>query len=325
MINNKSQMNSKEFLKKYSAFILLVIMLIVNAIITPNFFALNTFSLMLTQICPVILTAMGMTMVISTGGIDISVGAVMALAAALSTRFVNFEGKASIIMLAVGLLAAIILSSASGLVSGFMVGKLKVQPMVVTLGLMIGVRGLALVATSSKTVYISQAQGELYKLLGNYKIAGLLPIQIIPIILSIALVYFILNKTVLGRRIQAVGDNVNSARLAGINVTAVIIFVYMASAFLASAAGIFSVAKIGNINPNDVGLLAELDAIAAVVIGGTKMSGGRGRVFGTVIGAFIMSIISMAVNTNNIPYEYAQIVKAIIIVVAVYIQSDRKK
>ncbi len=315
--------DSRELLKKYSALIMFIALLVINSIVTPNFLAVNTFSLMLTQICPTILTAMGMTMVISTGGIDISVGAVMALSASIATAFIDFSAPGSAFMLTLILLAAVVLASSSGFLAGFMVGKLKVQPMVVTLGLLIGLRGLAIVISQSKPVYLTGSYGELFKTLGSYKIGGVVPIQIVPILLSIALTYFIMNKTVLGRRIQAVGNNPRSAKLAGINTTTTLLIVYVFSALLAGVAGIFATAKIGNFNSNDLGLLTELDAIAAVVIGGTKMTGGRARVMGTVIGAFIMISLSMTIHMNNIPYEFAQIIKALIIVFAVYIQQDK--
>lgn len=320
-LDNKMKLT---MLKKYSAVLLLFLLLMLNAVMTPNFFAMNTFNLMLTQICPTILCAMGMTMVIATGGIDISVGAVMALAASISVRLLNFEGPGSVAMLLLVCLVAIVMASCSGLIAGFFIGKLGVQPMVVTLGLLIGVRGLAIVVSDSQTIYLNGVPGGFYQVLGTYKLAGVIPVQVIPIVLSILLTYFLMNKTIFGRRVQAVGNNRRSAKLAGIHTASTLLVVYWLCALLASIGGIFATAKIGSFNPNDLGLLTELDAIAAVVIGGTKMSGGRARVFGTVVGAFIMIILTMSVNMNNIPHEFAQILKAIIIVVAVYIQQDKK-
>ncbi len=306
----------KDAVVRYSAFAVLAIMLLMNIILTKNFFSLGTFWNIVTQSCTIILTGMGMTMVISTGGIDISVGAVMAL-----------SGMVSALLLPYGLfpaiLAALLLSACSGAIAGFFIGKLKVQPMVVTLALMIGVRGVAQVVNDAKIYSINGKNAEIFKMLGTVKIAGLIPVQIIPIIAVIALVYFIMNKTVLGIRIQAVGDNANSARLAGINSTKTLMFVYITSAVLAGIAGIFATAKIGAADANSLGNLAELDAIAAVAVGGTSMSGGRAKIFGTLVGALIMQLINITVNMNNITYEYASILKAIIIVVAVYVQTEK--
>lgn len=307
----------RESVVKYSALAVLVIMLVLNIIFTKNFFSLGTFWNIVTQSCTIILTGMGMTMVISTGGIDISVGAVMAL-----------SGMMSALLLPYGLLPAIIiallLSACSGAIAGFMVGKLKLQPMVVTLALMIGIRGVAQVVNDAKIYNITGINSEEYKLLGSAKIAGLLPVQIIPIVVTIALMYFVMNKTILGSRIQSVGDNPNSARMAGINSTKTLMVVYITSALLAGFAGIFATAKIGAADANSLGNLAELDAIAAVAVGGTSMSGGRAKIFGTLTGALIMQLINITVNMNNITYEYASVLKAIIIIVAVYIQSEKK-
>ena len=303
-------------LKKYSAAILLGIMILINLIITPNFLSPGTLWNVITQSCTIILTGMGMTMIISTGGIDISVGAVMALAGIVSAKLLPFG-------LLPAVAGAIVICSISGMLAGFMVGKLRVQPMVVTLALLIGVRGVAQVINDAKIFYLSGENAAAYKSLGTMKLFGKVPVQIIPINLAVGLTYFILEKTVLGRYIQAVGDNPKSAALAGINTARTLMFVYMASAVLAALAGIFDTAKIGAADGNSLGLLAELDAIAAVAVGGTSMSGGRAKVFGSVIGALIMQLITISVNMNNITYEYAQVMKALIIIFAVYIQREK--
>lgn len=302
-------------LQKYSAAILLLVFFVLNAAITPNFFSMGTVSNIIIQSCTIILTGMGMTMVISTGGIDISVGAVMALAGIVTVKMLPYGIGAAC-------LTAIIVCSVSGVVAGFMVGKLRVQAMVVTLALMIGVRGVAQVLNDAKIIYISGKHADAFKTLGTAKIGGI-PIQIIPIVLSVVIVWFVLEKTILGRHIQAVGDNPRSAQLAGINATKTLMIVYISSAVLAAIAGIFASSKIGAADGNSLGLLSELDAIAAVAVGGTSMSGGRAKIFGTVIGALIMLLITITVNMNNITYEYAQVLKAIIIIFAVYIQRDK--
>lgn len=302
-------------LKKYSAAILLLVFLVLNAVITPNFFSMGTIRNIIIQSCTIILTGMGMTMVISTGGIDISVGAVMALAGIVTVKMLPFG-------VGIACITAILVCSVSGVIAGFMVGKLRVQAMVVTLALMIGVRGVAQILNDAKIIYISGSNGDAFKTLGTAKIGGI-PVQIIPIVLAVAIVWFVLEKTILGRHIQAVGDNPYSAHLAGINSTKTLMVVYISSAVLAAIAGIFATAKIGAADGNSLGLLAELDAIAAVAVGGTSMSGGRAKIFGTVIGALIMLLITITVNMNNITYEYAQVLKAIIIIFAVYIQREK--
>lgn len=304
-------------LKRNSAFLLLVVFLLINIIFTKNFFTTSTLQNIIIQTCSVILTGMGMTMVISTGGIDISVGAVMAMGATVSALCLDWG-------LIPAILFALVICSLFGLLAGFMVGKLRVQAMVVTLALLIGVRGVARVLTGSKMVFISGDNAAAYGALGSAKLFGQIPVQIIPMIIIVAIVWFILEKTVLGRHIQAVGDNPKSAHLAGINATKTLLFVYTTSAVLAGFAGILAAAKNNTADASALGLLTELDAIAAVAVGGTSMSGGKARIFGTVVGAITMVLILVTVNMNNISYEYAQVLKALIIILAVYIQRDQK-
>lgn len=308
-------------LKKYSSIILLLIFILLNAIFTPSFFNLSNLNNIITQICPVILCGMGMTLVISTGGIDISVGSVMALAGVFTARLMPQTG------LYAAILAALAASVLVGSLAGFMVGKLRLQAMVVTLGLMLAVRGAAQVLCDGRDIYFNKLGevGEQLALWGTYKIAGIIPIQIIPIVLSVAAVWIIAEKTVLGHQIQAVGDNLRSSALAGINTNRTMIIVYGLSAFFAAFAGIFQAAKVSVAAGSSLGQLAELDAIAAVVIGGTPMSGGRARVIGTVIGALIMQMITLTCVMNDIPSQYAQVFKAIILVIAVFIQREQRK
>lgn len=310
-----------EFSKKYSAIILLLSFIILNSIITPNFFQLSNLNNIITQICPIILCSMGMTMVISTGGIDIAVGSVMALSGVLTAK----------LMTEIGLIPAIILAAIVcifvGCIAGIMVGKLRLQAMILTLGLMLGVRGVAQVLCNGRDIYFNKLGdvGTQITNLGRYKIGGLIPVQIIPIIISIIIVWVLMEKTVFGRRVQAVGDNIKSSSLTGINTARTMMIVYGMSALFASFAGVFQAAKVAVAAGSSLGQLAELDAIAAVVIGGTPMSGGKARVFGTVIGALIMQMVTLTCVMNDIPSQYAQVFKAIIIVFAVYIQREKVK
>lgn len=307
--------------KKYSTALLLFLFVALNAIFTPNFFQVNTLNNIITQIAPIILCGMGMTLVISTGGIDISVGSVMALAGVLTAKLMPQTG------LFPAILAAVLASVLVGCVAGFMVGKMKLQAMVVTLGLMLGIRGVAQVLSEGRDIYFNKLGdvGRQLSLWGTYKIGGVVPVQIIPIVLSVAVVWVIARKTVLGHQIQAVGDNIQSSALAGINTGRVMMFVYGASAFFAAFAGIFQAAKVSVAAGSSLGQLAELDAIAATVIGGTPMSGGKAHVMGTVAGALIMQMITLTCVMNNIPDQYAQVFKAAIIIFAVFIQREKLK
>lgn len=317
----KTKQDYQQIVKQYSAVAMLLFFIILNSLFTPNFFRMGTLNNIITQICPTVLCGMGMTLVISTGGIDISVGSVMALAGVMTAK----------LMPETGLVPAILLAAAAsvlvGCIAGFFVGVLDLQAMVITLGLMLGVRGAAQVLCDGRDIYFNKLGdvGEQLSLLGTYKIGGIVPVQIIPILIFVVAVWIIVEKTVFGRQIQAVGDNIKSSALAGINTSAVMMAVYGFSGFCAAFAGIFQASKVSVAAGSSLGQLAELDAIAAVVIGGTPMSGGKAHVIGTLIGALIMQMITLTCVMNNIPDQYAQVFKAAIIVFAVFIQREQAK
>lgn len=300
---------------------MLLFFILVNSVFTPNFFRLSNLNNIITQICPTILCGMGMTLVISTGGIDISVGSMMALSGVLTAQMMSGAG------LLPSVAAAVLVSVMIGCFTGFMVGKLRLQAMVITLGLQLGLRGVAQVLCGGRDIYFNKLGevGQQLSLWGTYKIGGVIPIQIVPIVLSVVVVWIMVEKTVLGRQIEAVGDSLRSSILAGIHASVILMFVYGISAFFAAFAGIFQAAKVSVAAGSSLGQLAELDAIAAVVIGGTPMSGGKARVMGTVVGALMMQMITLTCVMNNIPDQIAQVFKAIIIVFAVFIQREQAK
>jgi ribose transport system permease protein len=304
-----------EQLKRWSALIMLAVILLINSIFTQNFFSVSVIWTIITQCCTIILTGMGMTMVISTGGIDISVGSVVAAAAVFNAIFLPL-GIVPAMLISLALCAVI------GLINGFMIGKLAVSPMVVTLAMLILARGVAQVVNDGKIIYLTQYPDFLN--IGQGKLFGVVPTQILPIVLVVGAIFFIMEKTAWGRRIQAVGDNPRAARLSGLNSVMTIISVYVVSAVLSGIAGIMLSSKVGAADGNTLGKLAELDAIAAVAVGGTSMSGGRAKVLGTLVGAVIMQLITISIVMNNITYEYAQVLKAIIIIFAVYIQRETR-
>ncbi len=320
-MNSTTKQDTMQLVKKYSAVTLLLFFILVNSVFTPNFFRLSNLNNIITQICPTILCGMGMTLVISTGGIDISVGSMMALSGVLTAQMMSGAG------LLPSVAAAVLVSVMIGCFTGFMVGKLRLQAMVITLGLQLGLRGVAQVLCGGRDIYFNKLGevGQQLSLWGTYKIGGVIPIQIVPIVLSVVVVWIMVEKTVLGRQIEAVGDSLRSSILAGIHASVILMFVYGISAFFAAFAGIFQAAKVSVAAGSSLGQLAELDAIAAVVIGGTPMSGGKARVMGTVVGALMMQIITLTCVMNNIPDQIAQVFKAIIIVFAVFIQREQAK
>ncbi|MCI9559497.1 MAG: ABC transporter permease [Lachnospiraceae bacterium] len=320
-MNSTTKQDTMQLVKKYSAVTLLLFFILVNSVFTPNFFRLSNLNNIITQICPTILCGMGMTLVISTGGIDISVGSMMALSGVLTAQMMSGAG------LLPSVAAAVLVSVMIGCFTGFMVGKLRLQAMVITLGLQLGLRGVAQVLCGGRDIYFNKLGevGQQLSLWGTYKIGGVIPIQIVPIVLSVVVVWIMVEKTVLGRQIEAVGDSLRSSILAGIHASVILMFVYGISAFFAAFAGVFQAAKVSVAAGSSLGQLAELDAIAAVVIGGTPMSGGKARVMGTVVGALMMQMITLTCVMNNIPDQIAQVFKAIIIVFAVFIQREQAK
>ncbi|MCI8295573.1 MAG: ABC transporter permease [Lachnospiraceae bacterium] len=317
----KTKQDTLQLVQKYSAVTLLILFVLLNSLFTPNFFRLGNLNNIITQICPTILCGMGMTLVISTGGIDIAVGSMMALSGVLTASLMTDMG------LIPSLVVAVVVAVLIGCVTGFMVGGLRLQAMVITLGLQLTLRGVAQVLCGGRDIYFNKL-GEVGKQLalwGTYKLGGVIPVQIIPIVLAVVAVWVLAEKTVLGHQIQAVGDSLRSSTLAGIHAAGTLMFVYGLSAFLAAFAGVFQAAKVSVAAGSSLGQLAELDAIAAVVIGGTPMSGGKAHVLGTVIGALIMQMITLTCVMNNIPDQYAQVFKAVIIVFAVFIQREQAK
>lgn len=317
----KTKEDTMALIQKYSAAALLLFFVVFNSIFTNNFFAVGTLNNIITQICPTILCGMGMTLVISTGGIDIGVGSVMALCGVITAKYMTSIGIIPALIL--GLLASLVV----GCINGFCVGKLKLQAMVITLGMQLAIRGVAQVLCEGRDIYFNKLGkvGEDLALWGSYKIGGSVPIQIVPIVISVVAIWILAEKTVLGRQIQAVGDSIKSSSLAGINAARTLMIVYGLSSILAAFAGVFQAARVTVAAGSSLGQLAELDAIAAVVIGGTPMSGGKAHVIGTVVGALIMQMITLTCVMNNIPDEYAQVLKALIIIFAVFIQREQAK
>lgn len=245
----------------------------------------------------------------------------MAMAGVLTAKLMPDTG------LGPAILAALALSVLVGCFAGMMIGRLQLQAMVITLGLMLGIRGVSQVLCGGRDIYFNKLgeTGKILSLLGTYKIGGRIPVQVVPIATAILAAWILVEKTVFGRQIQAVGDNMKSSALAGINTSFVLMTVYALSSGFAALAGIFQAAKVSVAAGSSLGQMAELDAIAAVVIGGTPMSGGKANIPGTLAGALIMQMITLTCVMNNIPDQYAQVLKALMIVFAVFIQKKQTK
>jgi simple sugar transport system permease protein/ribose transport system permease protein len=298
----------------YAAVGALIVLVVANALFTPNFASTSNLWNVLLQVSTVILAAVGMTLVIATAGIDLSVGSVMAIAAAMAA-----------VMLERGTFAAILGAATAatlvGILNGTLIATMRVQPIVVTLATLIAGRGLAqVISHDGELVTIDN---ERFATLGRGHL-GPVPVPVFVALVAVGIAVFLLRSTPFGRYVLAVGGNPAAARLAGVPVRRTIITVYAMSGFLAGIAGIIVASRLGASDAAKIGQNMELDAIAAVVVGGTALSGGRATILGTVVGALIMQVIATSFNMLLVPYSWSLALKATIILVAVYLQRPRR-
>jgi len=308
-------------LQKYGTIYAFAALIIINMLLNHNFASLGTLWNLTIQVLPTMLTSLGMVLVISSGGIDISVGSVMAISAVISGMVLT--GKVPVVGSGVGIAVAFALLCAMllGLFNGILISYFKIQPIIVTLILFIAGRGIAQLLNAGGTIVFYNNK---FTEIALYRIGGVVPIQLFISLFFVLVIIFLLKKTTFGYYIQAIGENPRASRLSGIRTTGVLLSIYVISALFAGLAGLFESSRASCADPNSIGVLAELDAIAAVAIGGTSMSGGKAHIMGTVFGALIIQLVSIMVNMNNIPFAYSRIFKAVIIIVAVYLQREKR-
>lgn len=211
--------------------------------------------------------------------------------------------------------------AAIGVFNGFLISSVGVQPVILTLVMQIVMRGVTVLMAKS-SVFVLGGYPEI-KTLGIYRFPGRVPIQIVFFIFIVIVSVFVLRKTLLGKYVEAVGSNPKAARLTGVRTVAVIITVYVISAVLAGSCGILEMCRNAALDPNELGKLYELDAIAGVAVGGTSMKGGKANIVGSIAGCLIMVLIGTTVNMNGIPFATSNIIKAAIIIFALAIQRER--
>ncbi|WP_374945853.1 ABC transporter permease [Agreia sp.] len=299
-------------LQKYGVYIAIVLLLLYNLFFTPNFFAIDNFRTQFVQVVPVLIVALGMALVIGTEGIDLSVGAVMALAAAMIPLYIGYG-------LVPAVLIAVLAGCVIGVANGAMVALIGVQPIVATLSLMVAGRGIALLIANEQLKSVTDP-GVLA--LGRDSLAGV-PYSVIVAIIAVAAVALLVNKTTFGKQLIAIGGSRRAAELAGLPVKRILLLAYVLAAGLAAVAGVIGTARLGASVPSTLGNLIELSAITAVVVGGTPLSGGQVKVIGTVAGALLLQFISATLIKHNVPDAYSQVAQAVIILVAVYIQRGK--
>ena len=301
--------------REHGVYLALVLLIAYNAIATPNFVTVDTVQLLFSQVPPVIIVALGMALVIGTGGVDLSVGSIMAIASAVLAKFVvggTPIGLAMLAAVAAGLLV--------GVFNGLVVAFARVQPIVATLGVLVAGRGIALVITGGALVELFVP---FFKTIRLGKFLGIPYVMIVAALLAVA-VAFLVRRTAFGYRLLAIGGNRRASVLAGLPVRRTLIVVYAISGTLAAVAGVIATARLRASDPSYIGLLMELSAITAVVVGGTSLNGGRVRILGTVTGAILLQLLESTLVSHNAPDSVARMVEAVIIIAAVYVQRPAR-
>ena len=300
------------WLRDRGVYVAFAALLLFNAVFTTNFATGATFFNLLVQVSPVLIVSLGMALVIGTEGIDLSVGSVMALAAAVVPLYMGYGPVVAIVL-------ALVVGTLAGVLNGSLVAFVGMQPIIATLALFVGGRGLAQVLVGGQLQIVSDPA---FLALGQSDLLGI-PVPVIIAAALALIVGLVMRRTTFGRYVLAIGGNRAASYLSGHPVRAVLVAVYAISAALATVAGILATARLSAGDPSTIGILVELDAIAAVVIGGTPLSGGKVSIAGTVVGALVMQVITATFIMNDLPFTYAQMLKAVIILLAVYIQRGR--
>ncbi len=313
-------MTPHEILGRYGTAIALIVLIAFNLAFTPNFATLQTLNVNLTQVCTIVIVAVGMTLVIATGGIDLSVGSLMAISGALAPMI--FMGKlvevgAIHAAVALAMFVAIAAATMLGAFNGWLIARFRIQPIVATLVLFIAGRGIAQVMTNGNLQVFKVPE---FQVIGLGRVFGL-PVQVILMAAIVVAAAFALRRTTFGRQVLAIGGNERAARLSGIATNRIKIGVYAISGALAGVAGLIVIAINSASDANLVGMGMELDAIAAVAVGGTLLSGGRATIIGTLLGALTIQLVRYTLLANGVPGAAALVVKAAIIIGAVWLQE----
>ncbi len=301
---------------RYGIGLALLLICVVLSVISPKFLTVQNLMTIVTQVSINALLAFGVTFVIVTGGIDLSIGSIVAVVGVVAASFAHPDTYPLIVPVGLGLLVGV----GFGVLNGFVITRSNVPPFIVTLGTMTIGRGLALILSKGRPV--SNLSDE-FNFLGGGKIGGM-PMLILILIAAFVVCSVLLGRTVSGRYMYAVGGNEQAARASGIGVARVKMLVYMLSGGLAALAGILLTSRISTGQPN-AGAGFELDAIAAAIIGGTSTSGGTGTMRGTLLGALLIGVISNGLDLQNVSSYYQQIVMGVIIVGAVVLDSLNQK
>jgi simple sugar transport system permease protein len=314
--------------KLFWPLVALALLLVFNFFFTPRFFQVqikqghlygNVIDI-LKNGSPIMLLAIGMTLVIATKGIDISVGSVAAISAGVVAMLIggDLQGipKHSIFE---SIVLAVLVCTAAGLWNGMLVSRIGMQPIIATLILFVAGRGIAMVATNAMVVWL---YAKPFAIIGQGYVFGL-PFSLYMVVVLLLITLFVTRRTALGLFIEAVGINPTAARFAGINAKNIILWVYAFSGFCAGIAGLIVCSNVMSADGNNAGVGYELDAILAVVLGGTSLNGGKFYLLGSIVGALIIETLTVTIYAFNVPPEIAQVVKAVVVYIISLLQSPK--
>jgi ribose transport system permease protein len=306
----------KTTLQRLGPLLALVAVCIGLAFMSPNFLTVsNSFDVM-RQVSINAVIAFGMTLSILLGGIDLSVGSILAVSSVLAAMWMKGGHGAG---LAAGV--AILAGAGMGSMNGLVIAKGKVAPFIATLGMMTLLRGFALVLSNGSP--ISDFSSNLFAVLGGGYVAHLVPVPVVLMLAMFAVFWFLLTRTVFGRHVYATGGNAEAAKLSGVNTDRIQILVYTLSGAMAALAGVILTSRLDSAQPT-AGAGYELDAITAVVLGGTSLSGGRGWIFGTLVGALLIGVLNNGLNLMGVSAFYQQVAKGAVILLAVLLDRGGK-
>ncbi|EIY4753203.1 ribose ABC transporter permease [Vibrio cholerae] len=316
--DNRKKLLSKEWLIEQKSLIALLFLVVVVSFLNPNFFTIDNILNILRQTSVNAIIAVGMTLVILTAGIDLSVGSVLALCGAFAASLIAME-----VPVLVAVPTALLAGAALGAISGIIIAKGKVQAFIATLVTMTLLRGVTMVYTDGRPISTGFTDtADTFAWFGTGYALGI-PVPVWLMVVVFAGAWYLLNHTRFGRYVYAVGGNESATRLSGINVDRVKIGVYAICGLLAALAGIIVTSRLSSAQPT-AGMGYELDAIAAVVLGGTSLMGGKGRIMGTLIGALIIGFLNNALNLLDVSSYYQMIAKAVVILLAVLVDNKNK-
>nr|WP_238130841.1 ribose ABC transporter permease [Vibrio cincinnatiensis] len=309
---------SKAWLIEQKSLIALLFLVVVVSFLNPNFFTVDNILNILRQTSVNAIIAVGMTLVILTAGIDLSVGSILALCGAFAASLIALE-----VPVFVAVPTALLAGAILGGISGIIIAKGKVQAFIATLVTMTLLRGVTMVYTDGRPISTGFTDtADAFAWFGTGYALGI-PVPVWMMVIVFAAAWYLLNHTRFGRYVYAMGGNESAARLSGINVDRVKIGVYAICGLLSALAGIIVTSRLSSAQPT-AGMGYELDAIAAVVLGGTSLMGGKGRIMGTLIGALIIGFLNNALNLLDVTSYYQMIAKAVVILLAVLVDNKNK-